>query len=57
MGKVYRKRHSLLLARKRERREKIHRLMAKLEKASAQEKERIIAKLRRLAPGYSRDSV
>ncbi len=55
MGKIYRKRHSLLLARKRERREKIHRLLARLGKASAQEKERIIAKLRKIAPGYPRD--
>ena len=49
MGKVNRKRWSLYLKRKREKQEKVQKLTAQLEKAKAQERERIEAKIRKIS--------
>jgi len=53
MGKVNRKRWSLYLARRREKREKVRRLLARWEKAPAAEKPRLEEKLRRVSLPYS----
>lgn len=53
MGKVNRKRWSLYLARRREKREKVRKLLARWEKASAAEKRRLEEKIRRVSLPYS----
>jgi len=52
MGKVYAKKHSLALKRKRDQREKIRKLLEKYKSADPKAKDQLAVKIRDLSPWY-----
>jgi len=52
MGKVYARRHHLALKRKRDQKEKIHKLLEKYTSADPRTKEQLAAKIRKLSQWY-----
>jgi len=52
MGKVYARKHHLALKRKRDQKEKIHKLLEKYTTADTRTKEQLAVKIHKLSPWY-----